>query len=545
MNTPNSDPSSQSTARRAARRQAFDEFFVELGIFFRSFGRFLDRIASVLARWSWWRLVGLSILMMISGGILDEALITNDRNTTVSQTIRIEPANKEQVGTLPGKTGSSKSKGQDEVKLKVGGAEIIIKNPPNLQSSVDELKKKVEDLMAKREEAAKKVKETGRLLERREQELAKGKTESLIKELDQVRDDHERALQEVQAAEQALEIERLRQQESIEQKKERAEEVAREVARTVGESARRSESETRELERSLRKLFESQFGDLKSDETPIIQVETDRKDAPDRSPFGKFSVLLVIAMIALKVVGNSRLRERAASARADSATATAEEQNLQRQVAEAKLLRMQAQVEPHFLFNTLASLERLIEVNPTRALAMSQALSQWLRALLPQMREGQSTLGHEVNLVQSYLQLMQMRMGERLAFFVDVPENLRQSQIPSMLLQPLVENSIKHGLEPKKQGGEIRIKAREQGEYLTLFVEDTGVGFSQNPGSGNGLTNLRERLDLLFGGDAVLSITPRQQNFSDSVQSDTLAGTLITIRLPIKALPASTPTKGT
>lgn len=545
MNTPNSDPSSQSTARRAARRQAFDEFFVELGIFFRSFGRFLDRIASVLARWSWWRIVGLSILMMISGGILDEALITNDRNTTVSQTIRIEPANKEQVGTLPSKSGSSKSKGQDEVKLKVGGAEIIIKNPPNLQSSVDELKKKVEDLMAKREEAAKKVKETGRLLERREQELAKGKTESLIKELDQVRDDHERALQEVQAAEQALEIERLRQQESIEQKKERAEEVAREVARTVGESARRSESETRELERSLRKLFESQFGDLKSDETPIIQVETDRKDAPDRSPFGKLSVLLVIAMIALKVVGNSRLRERAASARADSATATAEEQNLQRQVAEAKLLRMQAQVEPHFLFNTLASLERLIEVNPTRALAMSQALSQWLRALLPQMKEGQSTLGHEVNLVQSYLQLMQMRMGERLAFFVDVPENLRQSQIPSMLLQPLVENSIKHGLEPKKQGGEIRIKAREQGEYLTLFVEDTGVGFSQNPGSGNGLTNLRERLDLLFGGDAVLSITPRQQNFSDSVQSDTLAGTLITIRLPIKGLHTSSPTKGT
>ena len=260
-----------------------------------------------------------------------------------------------------------------------------------------------------------------------------------------------------------------------------------------------------------------------------IKIDTDN-DSDGPSVFKFIAFLMCLTMWISKIVGGSRMREKAANVRANVATASLQSQSLERQIAEAKLLRMQAQVEPHFLFNTLAALERLIETNPTRALAMSQALSQWLRALLPQMKEGQSTLGQEITLVQNYLQLMQMRMGERLAYFIDVPETLRAEALPSMLLQPLVENSIKHGLEPKRAGGEVRIKARLANEFIELTVEDTGVGFSSNPGSGNGLTNLRERLELIYSGRAMVSVIARGTLSNDT--NEGLTGTVITIKIP-------------
>ncbi len=330
------------------------------------------------------------------------------------------------------------------------------------------------------------------------------------------------------------------QQEQLEQ----AAEKLGVLAQAIGQNSTKETTTSAQIEAAAKQLGEL-AKQIQATTNAAIKVKTakdtidtdvDDDDAPSPTQteiFQPIAVLLCLAMVALKLIGGARVREQAATVRADAASATADEADLQRQIAEAKLLRMQAQVEPHFLFNTLAALERLIEVNPTKALAMSQALSQWLRALLPQMKEGQSTLGQEVTLVQSYLQLMQMRMGDRLAFFLDVPENLRAQSIPSMLLQPLVENSIKHGLEPKKLGGEVKIKARKQGNTLELTVEDTGVGFSANPNTGNGLTNLRERLELLFNGKAVVSVVPRNSFISAASDDQALSGTIITIKLPV------------
>ncbi len=441
------------------------------------FGSFLGEIADVLARWSWWRLLGLSLLMFIAGAMLDDFLIPHPKSNKVSQTIRVENSETE--------SGRKDRK----VTVKVGGTEITVNKNGKTEKN-----------------SGKEPAETS------------NSTEPKIKATEAKSTDASEASQAQQRAEETRQL---------------AREAAKEAARTAEDIAGNNEEETAELEANLEKIIHEVLSQVKTGNSPVIQVETHNNANNDRpEPFKSLAAFLILSSWILKLIGGSRLREQAATARATMATESAEAQSLQRQIAEAKLLRMQAQVEPHFLFNTLAALERLIETNPTRALAMSQALSQWLRALLPQMKEGQSTLGHEANLVQSYLQLMQMRMGERLAFFIDVPETLRGERLPSMLLQPLVENSIKHGLESKKQGGEVRIKARKQGQWLELIVEDTGVGFASNPNTGNGLTNLRERLELLYNGRAMVSITPRgASNFSTDA-TEALTGTTITIKLP-------------
>jgi Histidine kinase len=454
---------------------------------FSQFGQFLGEIADVLARWSWWRLLGLSLLILIAGAMLDDFFIPHPKSNKVSQTIRVE-------------NSSDKSSDKDrKVTLNIGSAKVVIskdgKTEKESPNSAKDVRKQTDNSVA-----------------------SPTKKPAIAQE-------------PVEDAKDAVGHEG--KQEADSKARDLAREAAKEAARTVEDISGSSEAETAELEANLEKIIHEVLTQVKTGRTPVIQVETNNTNASERSePFKALAAFLILSSWILKLIGGSRLREQAATARATIATESAEAQSLQRQIAEAKLLRMQAQVEPHFLFNTLAALERLIEVNPTRALAMSQALSQWLRALLPQMKEGQSTLGHEANLVQSYLQLMQMRMGERLAFFIDIPETLRGERLPSMLLQPLVENSIKHGLESKKQGGEVRIKARKQGDWLELVVEDTGVGFASNPNTGNGLTNLRERLELIYNGRAMVSITPRgAMNFSTDA-TEALTGTVITIKLP-------------
>jgi signal transduction histidine kinase len=457
------------------------------------FGRFLGEIADVLARWSWWRLLGLSLLMLIAGAMLDDFFIPHPKSNKVSQTIRVENSSDK---------GSENNK---KVTLKIGGTEVTILKDGKVKSQSTEGK-------APAVETNEKGSSTSKDAQRQIKEAAAKEQESLPESKDS---------------------ELTVKQEAEKEARELAREAAKEAARTVEDISGSSEAETAELQANLEKIIHEVLTQVKTGKTPVIQVDTNNNNVAERSePFKALAAFLIMSSWILKLIGGSRLREQAATARATIATESAEAQSLQRQIAEAKLLRMQAQVEPHFLFNTLAALERLIEVNPTRALAMSQALSQWLRALLPQMKEGQSTLGHEANLVQSYLQLMQMRMGERLAFFIDIPETLRGERLPSMLLQPLVENSIKHGLESKKQGGEVRIKARKQGDWLELVVEDTGVGFASNPNTGNGLTNLRERLELLYTGRAMVSITPRGAMHFSTDATEALTGTVITIKLP-------------
>ena len=186
-------------------------------------------------------------------------------------------------------------------------------------------------------------------------------------------------------------------------------------------------------------------------------------------------MLLIMAGIIVKVVlGGKKRAER----RAEAATETAAEESLKRQLAEAQLKTMQAQVEPHFLFNTLASVDYLIETAPSTASKMQKSLIQYLRAALPQMREGSTTLGKEVQLCRSYLEILKFRMEDRLQYSVIVPQGLSSAQFPPMMLQSLVENSIKHGLEPKPEGGSLTISADISNGRLRVTVADSGLGFA-------------------------------------------------------------------
>lgn len=177
---------------------------------------------------------------------------------------------------------------------------------------------------------------------------------------------------------------------------------------------------------------------------------------------------------------------------------------LDRELAEARLSVMQAQVEPHFLFNTLANVRRLFQTDPEAARAMLEHLSRYLGAMLPRMRRTDSTLGHEVALALAYLSVQQIRMGPRLTVRTDIPETLNALPFPPMMLVTLVENAIRHGLNPLPEGGEIRIQARTAEGRLRLQVQDTGAGLSESTGPGVGLANIRARLNTLYGGDARL-----------------------------------------
>lgn len=182
--------------------------------------------------------------------------------------------------------------------------------------------------------------------------------------------------------------------------------------------------------------------------------------------------------------------------------AEAERHLLEKQSIETELKLMQAQVEPHFLFNTLASVQYLTETDPPQATRLLGHLLAYLRAALPQLRTSRSTLGQEIDLATAYLNILRMRMGERLAFTIDVPDSLRAHPFPPVLLISVVENAVTHGLEPLAEGGAIRIAARKDDSRLIVNVVDTGRGLAgapSHPGQGIGLANVRDRLAALFG----------------------------------------------
>ncbi len=199
-------------------------------------------------------------------------------------------------------------------------------------------------------------------------------------------------------------------------------------------------------------------------------------------------------------------RERDAQARAALHKAEAEKHLIARQMVEAQLALMQAQVEPHFLFNTLANVRYLVGAEPERAMRVLDHLIDYLKAALPQMRGTASTLGKEIELAGAYLSIQQIRMGERLRFGFDVPLALQARPFPPAMVITLVENAIKHGLGPKLDGGDVAVSAIAEGGKLRLTVADTGAGMTAESGSGIGLTNLRNRLQGLYGDDGRLII---------------------------------------
>jgi signal transduction histidine kinase len=208
-------------------------------------------------------------------------------------------------------------------------------------------------------------------------------------------------------------------------------------------------------------------------------------------------------------------------AEAASVTATATEKEL----VVAKLGLLHAQVEPHFLYNTLGSAKYLVKSDPDKAEAMLDNLITYLRNSLPRTDSGTTMLGDELERVRAYLEILQFRMGTRLTIHIDVADSLKPIAFPAMMLQTLVENAIKHGLEPKSGGGNIWVMARVDNNQLSVTVADDGLGLNTlNKGTGIGLNNIRERLKLSYGADAGLNLV---SNFPSGVAA--------TITLPIMA----------
>lgn len=186
-----------------------------------------------------------------------------------------------------------------------------------------------------------------------------------------------------------------------------------------------------------------------------------------------------------------------------------EAETARRQASEAQLRLLETQLDPHMLFNTLANLRALITLDPPRAQTMLDHMIAYLRATLSASRSDTGrphTLADEFARLQDYLELMAIRMGPRLQFSLELPEALRAEPVPPLLLQPLVENSIQHGLEPKVEGGSIRVSATRQGALLHLEVEDTGLGLppADHHRPGFGLQQVRERLRTTFGAQGTI-----------------------------------------
>ena len=281
--------------------------------------------------------------------------------------------------------------------------------------------------------------------------------------------------------------------------------AARAEARSAAEVARRDAARARDdARRRTRELHRVSLGEF----------------------LPSLAMLWIIVSVVIKI---SYKRQMQAQAQAAQAVETAESESLKRQVVEARMAAMQAQVEPHFLFNTLASIDHLIETDPPRASQMQKNLIALLRASMPTLREaadgGVRDLGRELAVIRPYLAILKVRMEERLCTEIDVPDGLLSAEFPPMMVQTLVENAIKHGLEPKPEGGKLSLKAEVVHGKLSVTVADTGLGFGRaaTAGTGVGLANIRERLQLLYGARASLTITQNPGG-----------GTRVTLAVPYK-----------
>jgi signal transduction histidine kinase len=220
------------------------------------------------------------------------------------------------------------------------------------------------------------------------------------------------------------------------------------------------------------------------------------------------AIVVALLMAAVLASGERRVAREIEAARQQEQIAEAA-----RLLAEAKLRTLQAQIEPHFLYNTLANVVSLIGPDPARARHMLERLIDFLRASLSASRAEHATLGAEIDLARAYLDLLTVRMGARLRFRIDVDAACRDAVIPPMLIQPLVENAVLHGIEPKVDGGTIVVRARRMDAGLCVEVADDGAGLptaAPRPGGGVGLSNLRERLRTLHGNLAKVQLIENQ-----------------------------------
>jgi sensor histidine kinase YesM len=261
----------------------------------------------------------------------------------------------------------------------------------------------------------------------------------------------------------------------------------------------------------------------------------------------QLGLVIILISIVIKAIFKQQIQ---AEEKASAATYLAEAEQLKRQLVEARMAAMQAQVEPHFLFNTLASIDHLIETDPPRASLMQKSLIALLRATLPNMREQTPNtvryLGQELSVIRPYLDIQKMRMEDRLQIQWDIPEGLHSAEMPTMMMLSLVENAFKHGLEPKAEGGTLVLRVEVSHGKLVVTVKDSGVGYfpadANNLGAsaptaspqgvwagGFGLKNIRDRLALIYGDQASFSIR--------ALEPYEGSGTLAILSFPYKIAP--------
>lgn len=224
---------------------------------------------------------------------------------------------------------------------------------------------------------------------------------------------------------------------------------------------------------------------------------------------GAFVVLTLVAWICGLTSASIALRfERRTREKADRARVESEKSALERSLLDARLRLLQAQIEPHFLFNTLANIQALVEAGSPNAAPVLRHLINYLRAAGPHLADADATLGRELQLVEAYLALMRMRMPDRLEYTLSVAPELAGMRFPAMALLTLVENAVRHGIDPTMAGGRIDVGASHEVATgaVRVWVADTGAGMAESAVPGAGLANVRTRLRASFGDDARLDL---------------------------------------
>ncbi len=215
-----------------------------------------------------------------------------------------------------------------------------------------------------------------------------------------------------------------------------------------------------------------------------------------------FQLLILGVMFGSIITYFFSSRDQIAASRAQFQEEKIKRLTSEKKAAEANLKQLQAQIEPHFLFNTLSNVLNLLDTDVEKGKAMLVDFTRYLRTALVNSRGQYTTLGHEMEMIRAYLNIFKVRMEDRLKFSLELPSHLKDVAFPPMLLQPLVENAVTHGLEPKVEGGEILVKVEEKNGFLVLAVVDTGMGIHGDYHFGLGLANVRERLESLYDSRA-------------------------------------------
>lgn len=230
---------------------------------------------------------------------------------------------------------------------------------------------------------------------------------------------------------------------------------------------------------------------------------------------------LIVVAIGIYILWFLYIEERLCSYEASIQLEKINKLSNEKKLLESRLRLLKAQVEPHFLFNTLTSIVSLDDIDPEKAKAMHINFMAYLDEIFNNMRSDQTTVAQEINLLELYLDIFRIRMGRRLSYDIQSEPYLDKITFPSLLIQPIVENAIKHGLEPKVAGGSIKISVQIKGKQLKWKIADTGVGISNESSLGIGLGNVMDRMDILYGSDAELTIEENEPS-----------GTKVTIEVP-------------